>query len=167
MATFMRARDAEERPKLDVDDPKKGGVTALLEAILVSTALKTDAQAGEVPVVLMAYGFGCSDGVEHGTRLTLKRTQANLALTYEGINGPKCFWSGQKQPTITAVAVVQERIRNGAGVFQYLAYTPTTGNQHAVWNKWMSWSRFKSSMGSLYAKFIDEESAGIEALVAT
>lgn len=181
-----------------VDRNIMGVTTAGQDFRIVSTALKTDAQGGEIPVVLMAYGFGRSDGVNQGTRLTLQRTQANLALAYEAINGPKGVWFGQKQPSITGVSksAVQERIRNGAGVFQYLAYTPTTGTPDAIWNKWMRVSNWidlvlytfdqqypwgvgtygageptsanggQGSMRSLYAKFIDEELASIETLAA-
>lgn len=53
---------------------------------------------GEVPVVLMAYGFGRSDGVESISggktveRVPRERGNKNLVLLDKNINGPKGIW---------------------------------------------------------------------------
>jgi hypothetical protein len=70
----------------------------------ITSAGKTDAgslntpKAGEIPVVLMAYGFGRSDGVESISggrtveRVPRERGNKNLVLLDKNIDGPKGIW---------------------------------------------------------------------------
>jgi len=59
---------------------------------------------GEIPVVLMAYGFGRSDGVEGFSggkkveRVPKSRGNKNLVLLDSKINGPKGIWFKKNQP---------------------------------------------------------------------
>ncbi|KAK6592195.1 glycosyl hydrolase family 18 [Botrytis cinerea] len=104
-----------------------------------SAQLKTRTQAdgSEFPINVMTYGFGHSDGVYAGTRLTKARTQANLALLVAEVNGDKGTWFRLANPAIVVnnKRMSQENIRNAAGVFNYLAFAPPGGD--AIWNKWM------------------------------
>ncbi|PQE17133.1 glycosyl hydrolase family 18 protein [Rutstroemia sp. NJR-2017a BBW] len=84
----------------------------------------TAEDGSEFPILVIAYGFGRSDGVEYNTRLTVKRTQANLALF-------KDYPSILKE----SKTKTQQSIRTQAGVFQFLAFKPPNGD--AIWNKWM------------------------------
>ncbi|KAK6593441.1 glycosyl hydrolase family 18 [Botrytis cinerea] len=104
-----------------------------------SAQLKTRTQAdgSEFPINVMTYGFGRSDGVYAGTRLTKARTQANLALLVAEVSGDKGTWFRLANPAIVVnnKRMSQENIRNAAGVFNYLAFAPPGGD--AIWNKWM------------------------------
>lgn len=104
-----------------------------------SAQLKTRAQAdgSEFPINVMTYGFGRSDGVYAGTRLTKARTQANLALLVAEVSGDKGTWFRLANPAIVVnnKRMSQENIRNAAGVFNCLAFAPPGGD--AIWNKWM------------------------------
>jgi hypothetical protein len=76
----------------------------------IKSAGKTDAgslntpKAGEIPVVLMAYGFGRSDGVkgisggQEVERIPKARGNRNLVLLDKKINGPKGIWFRKNKP---------------------------------------------------------------------
>jgi hypothetical protein len=61
---------------------------------------------GEIPVVLMAYGFGRSDGVKSVSnqqdveRIPATRGNRNLVLLHGNINGPKGIWFKKNTPNI-------------------------------------------------------------------
>jgi hypothetical protein len=61
---------------------------------------------GEIPVVLMAYGFGRSDGVksvsggQNVERISTARGNKNLVLLHGNINGPKGIYFKKNKPNI-------------------------------------------------------------------
>lgn len=62
---------------------------------------------GEIPVVLMAYGFGRSDGVksisggQNVERIPAARGNKNLVLLHVNINGPKGIYFRKNKPVIS------------------------------------------------------------------
>ncbi|KAK3933773.1 putative glycosyl hydrolases family 18 protein [Diplogelasinospora grovesii] len=106
-----------------------------------NNGLRTPAN-GDIVQIVMAYGFGRSDGaISNNVRLTKNRGQQNLALVLRAINGAKSVWFGPGTPDTVhdddkSANKGRQRIRNAASPFKYLNYAPNDGSE-AVWNKWM------------------------------
>ncbi|KAI1843073.1 hypothetical protein JX266_010762 [Neoarthrinium moseri] len=100
---------------------------------------------GEIPVVLMAYGFGRSDGVKSVSgsqdveRIPADRGNKNLVLLHGNINGPKGIYFKKNKPDIawkTHTTQLKSRleVRRGVGPFQYLG--AADGTTDTMWKKW-------------------------------
>jgi hypothetical protein len=93
---------------------------------------------GAAPDVVMAYGFGRSDGVDPSSKgfFTEARGEINLVLTQDAINNRKGVWFLHITPTINKESALADRriIRDCVGVFDYLGFT---GGSEPIWEKWM------------------------------
>ncbi|KAI0429383.1 hypothetical protein F5Y09DRAFT_342700 [Xylaria sp. FL1042] len=101
---------------------------------------------GEVPVILMAYGFGRSDGVKSVSggqvveRIPAARGNKNLVLLHENINGAKAIYFKKNKPdsswsTYNTQEKSRVEVRRGVGPFQYLAASDTAAGD-TMWKKW-------------------------------
>ncbi|KAI3325508.1 hypothetical protein HD806DRAFT_490497 [Xylariaceae sp. AK1471] len=98
---------------------------------------------GEIPVVLIAYGFGRSDGVKSISggqdveRIPAARGNANLVLLHENINGPKGIYFKKNKPSIKKTTPLEFRldVRRGVGPFQYLSAAEQSTTD-TMWKKW-------------------------------
>ncbi|KAK3337685.1 glycosyl hydrolases family 18-domain-containing protein [Cercophora scortea] len=96
---------------------------------------------------VMAFGFARSDRPLGGTGglATKAMTERNFAIASAWINSPKEAWfaGGTPQPVKTnqdSNGDIRRNIRNAAGVFNYLHYTPSgtgSSSDEAIWNKFM------------------------------